>query len=97
PIAAMQAQRGEAVGRGDALVVEIVNRVDRPRAAELIAPAQSRMKINGKQRRMPIVRVDDVRRDAEHLASADDGAAEEGEALDAVVVPVETRRVNVRT
>ena len=44
---------------------------------------------------MPVVRVKDVGREAEELAAADDGAAEEGEALEEVVEAVEPRRVDL--
>src|SRR3954465_12562673 len=97
PIAAVQADGHEAVRAGDALIVEIVDRVNRSRVSELAAAAKSGMEIDRQQRRMPVVRVDDVRRDAEALTTADDGAAEEREALDAIVVAVDARRVNLRT
>jgi len=53
------------------------------------------VEVHGEERRVPVVGVDDVGREAEELAAADDGPGEEGESLDAVVVAVETRRVDV--
>src|SRR4051794_37366076 len=50
PVAAVQADRHEAVRAGDALVVEVVDRVDRSRVSELAAAAKSSVEINGQQR-----------------------------------------------
>src|SRR2546428_11981669 len=44
---------------------------------------------------MPIMRVQNIGHNAEELAGADDGAAEKREALDAVVVAVSARRIDL--
>src|SRR3954451_13508843 len=84
PIAAVQSERHEALHARDALIVEIVDRVNRSRVSERAAAPKSGVEINGQQRGVPVVRVDNVRRNAEALAAANNGPAEEREALDAV-------------
>src|SRR3954451_2155457 len=46
PIAAVQADRHEALGAGDALIVEVVDRVNRSRVSELAAAANAGVEID---------------------------------------------------
>src|SRR5438105_12175063 len=95
PVAAVQSKGVELLAASDALVIQIVNRVDGACAREPRASAQSGMEIDRQQRGMPVMRVHDFGRHTEDLASADDRAAEKCEALDAVVVAVRARCVDL--
>src|SRR5882724_10008001 len=96
PVSAVQPERAELAMPADALVVEVVNRVDRARAAEVLAAAQARVKVDRKKGYVPVVRMNDIRCVAEDFAAADDSPAEKSEPLDPVVVSIEAFRVDVR-
>src|SRR5687767_11433341 len=81
----MQTSERKCRRRGVALIVEVVNRVHRSRVAERRAAAQTGVQIHRQQSGVPVVRMEHIRRDAEELAAADDGAAEECVAMQEVV------------
>src|SRR5207302_4695302 len=93
PIARVKSRDRKCIRARIALTVEVVDREDRSRAAEVVASAQPGMEISRQQRSVPVVRVNDVRGDAEKSATIDDRTAEEREALQVVVESVEPRRV----
>ena len=88
PVTSAQSEGFELCGRSDALIVQVVNRVNRTRRAEVVGGAQPGMEIDWQQRGVPVVCVHDVGRDAEHLACSDHGTAEKRVALHTVVVAV---------
>ena len=95
PVAHVQSGDAERFRPGIALIVEVVDRVDGARVAKVVAGAQSGMEIDRQQRRVPIVSVKNVGRDAEKTAAFDDGATEKRETLQVVVKAVDARRVNL--
>src|SRR5687767_7720894 len=88
PVAAVEAEESKSIRSGHTLIVQVVNCEDRARRAEGIAATKPRVKIDGQQRRVPIVRVYDLWREPQKLTTADHGATEECISLEIIVVSV---------
>src|SRR6185436_16489323 len=77
------------------LIGQIVNREDRGRAMQRSAPFD-RVDVYGQERRLPVVRMHDVGKEADRLTQLERCTAEEGEALQVVGVCVTRRAVEMR-
>src|SRR5687768_24828 len=97
PVAAVQSRQRERFRSGVALVVQVMNRVDRSCIAKRRAAAQSGMQIYRQERGMPVVRMHHIRFDAQKLTAVDDGAAEERvpmqEVVDSVMPRIDMRAI----
>ena len=80
---------------GHPLVGEVVDREDGGRAVQRLRPLDG-VHVDGHERRLPVVGVDDVGHEAERLAQLQRAAREEGEALQVVGVALARRAVEVR-
>ncbi len=76
----------EHLGREDALIAEIVQGEHGARLREQPVPGVDRAQVDRRQRRVPVVDVDDVRRPAHALAALERDAGEQGVAQ--VLVPL---------
>lgn len=93
-LAGLEPQVGENRGGEEPLVAEVVDGEDRARGAEQAIPRVQRLEVEGNQRGLPVVTVEDLRTPLHALAALQSRAREQGEAEVLVgVVRVEARAV----